>query len=34
VRADDLPFFLELLRWLAEHGFPSATRSPIGAARS
>ena len=24
VRADDLPFFLELLRWLAEHGFPSA----------
>jgi len=25
VRADDLPFFLELLRWLAAHGFPSAT---------
>ncbi|WP_372783038.1 homoserine kinase [Phenylobacterium sp.] len=24
VRAADLPFFLELLRWLAEHGFPSA----------
>jgi homoserine kinase type II len=24
VRADDLPFFLELLRWLAERGFPSA----------
>src|SRR5437879_5986136 len=28
VRADDLPFFLELLRWLAEHGFPSATPIP------
>jgi homoserine kinase type II len=25
VRADDLPFFLGLMRWLAEHGFPSAT---------
>ena len=24
VQACDLPFFLELLRWLAEHGFPSA----------
>ena len=28
VRAQDLPFFLELLRWLAEHGFPSATPIP------
>jgi homoserine kinase type II len=28
VRADDLPFFLELLRWLAEHGFPSARPVP------
>jgi homoserine kinase type II len=28
VRAHDLPFFLELLRWLAEHGFPSATPIP------
>ena len=28
VRADDLPFFLELLRWLAEHGFPSASPIP------
>jgi homoserine kinase type II len=28
VRADDLPFFLELLRWIAEHGFPSATPIP------
>ncbi len=25
VRAEDLPFFLELLRWIAGHGFPSAT---------
>jgi homoserine kinase type II len=25
VRADDLPFFLELLRWIAARGFPSAT---------
>jgi homoserine kinase type II len=25
VRADDLPFFLGLMRWLAQHGFPSAT---------
>jgi homoserine kinase type II len=25
VRADDLPFFLELLRWIAGRGFPSAT---------
>lgn len=25
VRADDLPFFLELLRWIAERRFPSAT---------
>jgi homoserine kinase type II len=25
VRPEDLPFFLELLRWIAEHGFPSAT---------
>jgi homoserine kinase type II len=24
----DLPFFLELLRWIAEHGFPSATPIP------
>lgn len=28
VRADDLPFFLELLRWIASHGFPSATPIP------
>ncbi|MFI4966750.1 MAG: phosphotransferase, partial [Caulobacterales bacterium] len=28
VRAGDLPFFLELLRWLAQHGFPSATPIP------
>ncbi|MDB5499566.1 MAG: thrB [Phenylobacterium sp.] len=28
VRAEDLPFFLELLRWLAEHRFPSATPIP------
>ncbi len=25
VKADDLPYFLGLMRWLAEHGFPSAT---------
>src|SRR4051812_41475341 len=25
VRAGDLPFFLELLRWIAERRFPSAT---------
>jgi homoserine kinase type II len=25
VREADLPFFLELMRWLAQHGFPSAT---------
>ena len=25
VAADDLPYFLGLMRWLAEHGFPSAT---------
>ncbi|HEY8004000.1 MAG TPA: homoserine kinase [Phenylobacterium sp.] len=25
VRPQDLPFFLELMRWLAQHGFPSAT---------
>ncbi|WP_374472185.1 homoserine kinase [Phenylobacterium sp.] len=25
VKADELPFFLELLKWLAEHGYPSAT---------
>jgi homoserine kinase type II len=25
VRPDDLPFFLELLRWIAERGYPSAT---------
>ena len=25
VKADDLPFFLELLRWIAGRGFPSAT---------
>ena len=24
VKADDLPFFLGLMLWLAEHGFPSA----------
>jgi homoserine kinase type II len=28
VKAADLPFFLELLRWIAEHGFPSATPIP------
>jgi len=28
VRAGDLPFFLELLRWIAERGFPSATPIP------
>ncbi len=28
VRAQDLPFFLELLRWIAERGFPSATPIP------
>ncbi|WP_394761000.1 homoserine kinase [Phenylobacterium sp.] len=28
VRADDLPFFLELLRWIAERRFPSATPIP------
>jgi homoserine kinase type II len=28
VRPQDLPFFLELLRWLAEHGFPSARPIP------
>jgi homoserine kinase type II len=28
VRAEDLPFFLELLRWIAERGFPSATPIP------
>jgi homoserine kinase type II len=25
VREDDLPFFLGLMHWLAEHGYPSAT---------
>jgi len=25
VREDELPFFLGLMRWLAEHGYPSAT---------
>jgi homoserine kinase type II len=25
VREDDLPFFLGLMRWLAQHGYPSAT---------
>jgi homoserine kinase type II len=28
VRPDDLPFFLELLRWIAGRGFPSATPIP------
>jgi homoserine kinase type II len=28
VRAEDLPFFLELLRWIAGRGFPSATPIP------
>jgi homoserine kinase type II len=28
VKADDLPFFLELLRWIARRGFPSATPIP------
>jgi homoserine kinase type II len=25
VKAEDLPYFLGLMRWLAQHGFPSAT---------
>ncbi|MDB5448814.1 MAG: thrB [Phenylobacterium sp.] len=25
VREEDLPFFLDLMRWLAEHGYPCAT---------
>jgi homoserine kinase type II len=25
VKAEELPFFLDLMHWLAEHGFPSAT---------
>jgi homoserine kinase type II len=33
VKADDLPFFLELLRWIAERGFPSATPIPDRAGR-
>jgi homoserine kinase type II len=28
VRRDELPFFLDLLSWLAAHGFPSATPMP------
>ena len=28
VRRDELPFFLDLLSWLAAHGFPSATPIP------
>jgi homoserine kinase type II len=28
VRSEDLPFFLGLMAWLAEHGFPCARRSP------
>jgi homoserine kinase type II len=28
VRTEDLPFFLGLMRWLAEHGFPSASPIP------
>jgi homoserine kinase type II len=28
VKADDLPFFLELLAWIAARGFPSATPIP------
>jgi homoserine kinase type II len=28
VRPEDLPYFLGLMRWLAEHGFPSATPVP------
>ena len=28
VRPDDLPYFLGLMYWLAEHGFPSATPIP------
>jgi len=28
VRADDLPYFLNLLTWLADHGFPSARPVP------
>ncbi len=33
VKADDLPFFLELLRWIAGRGFPSATPIPDRAGR-
>jgi homoserine kinase type II len=28
VREEELPFFLGLMRWLAEHGYPSATPMP------
>jgi homoserine kinase type II len=28
VKVEDLPYFLGLMRWLAEHGFPSATPVP------
>jgi len=33
VRPQDLPFFLELLRWIAQRGFPSATPIPDRAGR-
>jgi homoserine kinase type II len=33
VKADDLPFFLELLAWIAARGFPSATPIPDRAGR-
>ncbi|HEX4179777.1 MAG TPA: homoserine kinase [Caulobacteraceae bacterium] len=32
-RAEDLPYFLGLMQWLAEHGFPSATPIPDRAGR-
>ena len=34
VRAQDLPYFLDLLQWLAAHGFPSATPIPDRAGRT
>ena len=33
VRRENLPFFLELMRWLAQQGFPSATPVPDRAGR-
>ena len=34
VRAEDLPYFLNLLTWLADHGFPSARPVPDRAGRT